>query len=226
MGNHSNTRNAPGNPGCLCPVPVKTWYDTAGWRRAESSALLEAGWVAREAVPCAPSPGPARHWELLRGGPKTCAQLGVTAPSPFSSTDDLTALWYRVQNVFLGQTSCHGGAAGRPSALCTEAFLFTQDERGSAADAEDTPAIQAIKKIRSTFPELLIACDVCLCPYTSHGHCGEHTAWVPGCCCVGTIPQGHLPLTGTLGICCLLLKSSGRWWGQASSCLKTSQCLH
>uniref|UniRef100_A0A8C3KJE6 Delta-aminolevulinic acid dehydratase n=3 Tax=Neoaves TaxID=3078114 RepID=A0A8C3KJE6_9CHAR len=47
-----------------------------------------------------------------------------------------------------------------------------KDERGSAADAEDTPAIQAIKKIRSTFPELLIACDVCLCPYTSHGHCG------------------------------------------------------
>ncbi|KFW90711.1 Delta-aminolevulinic acid dehydratase, partial [Phalacrocorax carbo] len=47
-----------------------------------------------------------------------------------------------------------------------------KDERGSAADAEDTPAIQAIRKIHSTFPELLIACDVCLCPYTSHGHCG------------------------------------------------------
>ncbi|XP_039362573.1 delta-aminolevulinic acid dehydratase isoform X2 [Mauremys reevesii] len=47
-----------------------------------------------------------------------------------------------------------------------------KDERGSAADAENTPAIQAIKKIRSSFPELLIACDVCLCPYTSHGHCG------------------------------------------------------
>ncbi|NWR34108.1 HEM2 dehydratase, partial [Tachuris rubrigastra] len=47
-----------------------------------------------------------------------------------------------------------------------------KDERGSAADAEGTPAIQAIRRIRSTFPELLIACDVCLCPYTSHGHCG------------------------------------------------------
>ena len=22
------------------------------------------------------------------------------------------------------------------------------------------------------FPDLLIACDVCLCPYTDHGHCG------------------------------------------------------
>ncbi|XP_015278592.1 PREDICTED: delta-aminolevulinic acid dehydratase [Gekko japonicus] len=47
-----------------------------------------------------------------------------------------------------------------------------KDEGGSAADAKDTPAIQAVKMIRSEFPELLIACDVCLCPYTSHGHCG------------------------------------------------------
>ena len=36
----------------------------------------------------------------------------------------------------------------------------------------DNPAILAIKKLRTAFPELLIACDVCLCPYTSHGHCG------------------------------------------------------
>ncbi|XP_063289096.1 delta-aminolevulinic acid dehydratase [Pelobates fuscus] len=47
-----------------------------------------------------------------------------------------------------------------------------KDVRGSAADADDTPAILAIRKIRAAFPELLIACDVCLCPYTSHGHCG------------------------------------------------------
>uniref|UniRef100_A0A8C0U5Y3 Delta-aminolevulinic acid dehydratase n=1 Tax=Cyanistes caeruleus TaxID=156563 RepID=A0A8C0U5Y3_CYACU len=58
------------------------------------------------------------------------------------------------------------------SAVHAEVFLSSQDERGSAADAEGTPAIQAIRKIRSTFPELLTACDVCLCPYTSHGHCG------------------------------------------------------
>jgi porphobilinogen synthase len=32
--------------------------------------------------------------------------------------------------------------------------------------------ILAIKKLRSLFPGLYIACDVCLCEYTSHGHCG------------------------------------------------------
>lgn len=97
-----------------------------------------------------------------------------------------------VQKTFPGQNCCHGGAGGKPSALRAEAFIFSQDERGSAADAEDTPAIQGIKRIRSTFPELLIACDVCLCPYTSHGHCGERTAWGPG------LLFGHLPRTGSL----------------------------
>uniref|UniRef100_G3T0F6 Delta-aminolevulinic acid dehydratase n=1 Tax=Loxodonta africana TaxID=9785 RepID=G3T0F6_LOXAF len=47
-----------------------------------------------------------------------------------------------------------------------------KDERGSAADSEDSPAIEAIHLLRKTFPSLLVACDVCLCPYTSHGHCG------------------------------------------------------
>ncbi|XP_074067228.1 delta-aminolevulinic acid dehydratase [Macrotis lagotis] len=47
-----------------------------------------------------------------------------------------------------------------------------KDELGSGADTEDTPAIQAIRLLRKVFPSLLVACDVCLCPYTSHGHCG------------------------------------------------------
>uniref|UniRef100_A0A3Q3MUS5 Delta-aminolevulinic acid dehydratase n=1 Tax=Labrus bergylta TaxID=56723 RepID=A0A3Q3MUS5_9LABR len=47
-----------------------------------------------------------------------------------------------------------------------------KDDRGSGADKDDTPAVLAVKKVRSLFPELLVACDVCLCPYTSHGHCG------------------------------------------------------
>jgi delta-aminolevulinic acid dehydratase/porphobilinogen synthase len=32
--------------------------------------------------------------------------------------------------------------------------------------------IEAIKTIKILFPELYIATDVCLCEYTSHGHCG------------------------------------------------------
>lgn len=32
--------------------------------------------------------------------------------------------------------------------------------------------IPAIKLIRQKFPDLLIACDICLCTWTTHGHCG------------------------------------------------------
>jgi len=34
----------------------------------------------------------------------------------------------------------------------------------------------AIRMLRQWFPDLLIAADVCLCPYTCHGHCGMY--WV------------------------------------------------
>lgn len=47
-----------------------------------------------------------------------------------------------------------------------------KDERGSSADAANTPVIVAVKLLRQAFPDLLVACDVCLCAYTTHGHCG------------------------------------------------------
>ena len=34
------------------------------------------------------------------------------------------------------------------------------------------PVLEAVRRIKSEFPALTVACDVCLCPYTSHGHCG------------------------------------------------------
>lgn len=51
-------------------------------------------------------------------------------------------------------------------------LYFMKDERGSSADAAETPVIVAVRKLREVFPELLIMCDVCLCAYTDHGHCG------------------------------------------------------
>lgn len=47
-----------------------------------------------------------------------------------------------------------------------------QDDQGTLADDPDGPVIQAIKVLRKAFPSLYIATDVCLCEYTSHGHCG------------------------------------------------------
>ena len=31
----------------------------------------------------------------------------------------------------------------------------------------------AVQRLGKLFPDLLLICDVCLCPYTSHGHCGK-----------------------------------------------------
>lgn len=47
-----------------------------------------------------------------------------------------------------------------------------KDEVGSEAYAADGIVQRAIKAIKETLPDLLIITDVCLCEYTSHGHCG------------------------------------------------------
>lgn len=47
-----------------------------------------------------------------------------------------------------------------------------KDETGSSAYKSRGIVQQAIKTIKKTIPELLVITDVCLCEYTSHGHCG------------------------------------------------------
>lgn len=48
----------------------------------------------------------------------------------------------------------------------------SKDPRGSEAYAEDGIVQQAARLIKETIPDLLVITDVCLCQYTSHGHCG------------------------------------------------------
>ena len=47
-----------------------------------------------------------------------------------------------------------------------------KDPRGSEAYAEDGIIQQAVRAVKDTIPDLLVITDVCLCEYTSHGHCG------------------------------------------------------
>lgn len=47
-----------------------------------------------------------------------------------------------------------------------------KDERGSSAWDMNSPVQQAIQAIKQAVPELVVISDVCLCQYTSHGHCG------------------------------------------------------
>jgi porphobilinogen synthase len=48
----------------------------------------------------------------------------------------------------------------------------SKDEQGSGAWDDDGIVQQALRALRPRFPELLLLTDVCLCEYTSHGHCG------------------------------------------------------
>jgi len=48
----------------------------------------------------------------------------------------------------------------------------TKDEIGSEAYARDGIVQKAIRSLRDAIPELIIIGDICLCEYTSHGHCG------------------------------------------------------
>jgi porphobilinogen synthase len=47
-----------------------------------------------------------------------------------------------------------------------------KDETGSSGWDPDGIVPQAIRAIKAEVPELLVWADVCLCEYTSHGHCG------------------------------------------------------
>lgn len=48
----------------------------------------------------------------------------------------------------------------------------TKDALGTSADDPEGPVIKTIRLLRQRFPQLFIVTDVCLCEYTSHGHCG------------------------------------------------------
>ena len=67
-----------------------------------------------------------------------------------------------------------------------------KDAVGSQAYAPDGITQRAIRHIKKKYPSLLVVADVCLCEYTSHGHCGlvegEHILNDE------TLPLLHIPI--------------------------------
>ena len=67
--------------------------------------------------------------------------------------------------------------AGEAQALGIPAVLLfgipaAKDEEGSGAWDEEGVIPLATRAIKEAHPELLVVTDLCLCEYTSHGHCG------------------------------------------------------
>jgi porphobilinogen synthase len=68
----------------------------------------------------------------------------------------------------------------------------TKDEAGSGAFAEDGIVQQAIRELKSKAPDLYVITDVCMCEYTSHGHCG---AIDEGGCVINDVTLEMLAMT-------------------------------
>jgi porphobilinogen synthase len=47
-----------------------------------------------------------------------------------------------------------------------------KDETGTSGHDPDGPVQQAVRLLKHELPDLIVITDVCLCEYTSHGHCG------------------------------------------------------
>jgi porphobilinogen synthase len=47
-----------------------------------------------------------------------------------------------------------------------------KDETGSLAYCADNIISRAVRVIKGTYPQVIVFTDICLCEYTSHGHCG------------------------------------------------------
>ena len=62
-------------------------------------------------------------------------------------------------------------SAGVPAVLLF-GIPAAKDERGSGAYDDRGVVQEAIRRLKDAVPEMLVIGDVCLCEYTSHGHCG------------------------------------------------------
>ncbi len=67
--------------------------------------------------------------------------------------------------------------AGRTAKLGVPAVILfgipdKKDEKASGAYAPTGIVPKAVRALKKELPELIVICDVCLCEYMSHGHCG------------------------------------------------------
>jgi porphobilinogen synthase len=92
---------------------------------------------------------------------------GITEPRPISSMPGIMQ-WPLEQ---LPREVERIASLGIPGVLLF-GIPTEKDEVGSQAYAEQGIIQQAVQRVKAETPETLVITDVCLCEYTSHGHCG------------------------------------------------------
>jgi porphobilinogen synthase len=76
-----------------------------------------------------------------------------------------------------------------------------KDEIGSGAWDDDGPVPTAVRAVKEAVPDLAVFCDVCLCEYTSHGHCGPLRAMPGEKGCREVDNDASLPLLARAAVC-------------------------
>ncbi|HEY5143397.1 MAG TPA: porphobilinogen synthase [Solirubrobacteraceae bacterium] len=92
---------------------------------------------------------------------------GTAAPTPIEAMPGVARLPVDAAVAEAGEVA----ALGIPAVLLF-GIPADKDEEGSGAWDDDGIVQQAIRAIRTAHPGLLVIADLCLCEYTSHGHCG------------------------------------------------------
>jgi len=94
-----------------------------------------------------------------------CEGRGVTRP--ISSMPGVSQL-----SVDEAVREAEAAAADGIRALMLFGLPSHKDAVGSQSSAADAPVQEAVRAIKRAVPSLVVTTDVCLCEYTSHGHCG------------------------------------------------------
>ncbi len=91
----------------------------------------------------------------------------IDAPTPIGSLPGHQR-WPVARVAEVGDRAARAGIGG----LLLFGLPVEKDETGAVASDPLGPVAGALRRLREAFPDLVLAADVCLCEYTTHGHCG------------------------------------------------------
>ena len=92
---------------------------------------------------------------------------GLSAPQPIEAMPGMA----RLPLAQVAQEAGEIAALGIPAVLLF-GIPAEKDQEGSGAWDDAGIVQEATRAIRAAHPDLLVIADLCLCEYTSHGHCG------------------------------------------------------
>ena len=157
------------------PVEVEVEDDASGPAGAAGRSRPRLRWP-REHVSGHPAAPPAPHRRAPLARPRDGLDLGRLRLSALRRARDRANEELPALGALLGRRPRRARPRSCSGSGCPAVILFgipeEKDDEGSGAYAADGIVQRALRALRERYPELVLVTDVCLCEYTSHGHCG------------------------------------------------------